>query len=128
MKEFSERFREDYFEFKRKHSHTQQTISELVGCSRAAIASFESGRSPFPEGRTTLNLVAAIYPQVTRGALARNHKCLICEDLVPGPDTGAEYCVSCGGSLGWRCDCRYVNPSIAKFCGGCGSPVSTLAE
>ena len=32
----------------------------------------------------------------------------------------ASYCTQCGESLGWICDCSFLNSQKNDFCGGCG--------
>lgn len=127
MKKSVEQFRAHYFELKSRNKYTQQQVADLVGCSRASIASFECGRSPMPEGSTTLGLVKLLYPCVDSDCmLLRSSICPHCAEAIPGVAEGASYCMKCGVSIADRChECGAPLIHGSLYCSHCG--VSTLS-
>jgi DNA-binding XRE family transcriptional regulator len=114
--------RADYMAWKKKNGYNQHEVAAILECSRPAIASFESGRSPYPRGDTLLKMLAVLYPEWDSAHTRRtDHVCVGCKGTVPGPQQGAKYCMQCGLHFGNGCSkCGHVNLKGARFCNDCG--------
>ncbi len=125
LNELVEEFREEYMSFKREGGLTQQRLAEISGVSRDVLASFESGRTPIPNGDAVLKLVRMLYPELNSDtAVSIIHLCPYCKGQSPGPDEGACFCMRCGRKLGEPCHrCEAVIAKGHNFCGKCGSKV-----
>lgn len=115
--------RADYMEWKKKNGYNQHEVAAILDCSRPAIASFESGRSPLPRGDTLLKMLAVLYPQWDHAHSALlDHVCSACKATVPGPQQGAKHCMACGQHFGDGCPkCGHINLKEARFCNDCGA-------
>lgn len=122
--------RKEYFRWKDRNKYTQNEIAEILECSRAAIASFETGRNPLPRGETVLRMLGALYPGWDSGDHRINdHTCVSCNGHVPGPRQHAKYCIECGESFADACYlCGTINPKGAKFCNECGYNMQEAKE
>lgn len=115
----------DWMAYRERERLTQFAAAEKLKISRAALASFESGRT-YPKGESMLKIIETIYPgmggeELQKGMRRDSISCPSCDASVPGPDQGALHCLACGISLGQGCgDCGAVNRTGARFCDECG--------
>lgn len=115
-------FRKEYFEWKEKYNYTQDQAAEFMGSSRAAVASFETGRNPLPRAETVLRMLSVLRPGWdSPDRRVNDHTCHACDELVPGPLQGAKHCLMCGDSFADNCHrCGVVCPKGANYCHECG--------
>lgn len=117
----------DWMEWRKRERVTQYGAAERLNISRAALASFESGRT-LPKGESIMKILAVLYPNMggepPKGARLNSVACPSCDVYVPGPDQGATHCCSCGESLGRAClSCHSANRKGATFCDSCGEKI-----